>query len=268
VAEAAWQARVRERSEEAFSQAAHAGSLPRVRDDLFALAELIQQQPRLRKTLGDIGIPDEAKQGLMRSLLQKRVDEATLRLLDSLIVEDGVAWRLPTVLEDLAVQAVLAQADHEGSLAEVEDQLFRFARLLEAQPRLRGAFTDPVLPDEQKVALVDDLLGGRAEEATLVLLRGEVTQQGDPVERIQALADRAAARRDRVMVEARTAVELDDERKEKLAGALSRLVGKTVDLEVVVDPDVMGGVAARMGDEIIDGTVRRRLELALEQLST
>jgi F-type H+-transporting ATPase subunit delta len=172
------------------------------------------------------------------------------------------------VLDDLAVQAVFAHAEHEGSLGEVEDQLFRFARLLVAEPPLRGAFSNPVLPDEQKVALVDDLLGNRAEEATLILIRRAVTEPGDPLERIQALTDLAAARRDRVVVEARTAVELDDERKEKLARALSRLVGKGVDVEIVVDPDVMGGVMARMGDEIIDGTVRRRLELALEQLAT
>src|SRR5919197_2853065 len=102
VAEAAWQARVRERAEETFSQAAGGESLPRVRDDLFALAGLLRREPRLRKTLGDIGIPDEAKQGLMRALLQKRVDETTVRLVDSLIAEEGLAWRLPTVLEDLA----------------------------------------------------------------------------------------------------------------------------------------------------------------------
>src|SRR5439155_9121258 len=131
---------------------------------------------------------------------------------------------------------------------------------LEAEPDLRAAFGDPVLPDEQKVALVDDLLGDRTDEATLILVRRAVTEPRDPVGRIQALAEGAAARRDRVVVEARTAVELDDERKEKLAGALSRLAGKRVDLEVVVDPEVVGGVRARMGDEIIDGTVRRRLE--------
>jgi F-type H+-transporting ATPase subunit delta len=258
---------VRERAGLAFSEAASSGSLGRVRDELFALAALLQRQPRLRKTLGDITVPGEAKQGLVRALLQKRVDRITLRLVESLIGEDAVSWRLPLVLEDVAVQGVLAQADEEGSLDEVEDQLFRFARLLEAQPALRGALTNPVLPDRNKLDLIDDLLGGRAAEGTLILLRHVVVEPGDPVERIEALADRAAARRNRVVVEARTAVEVDDERREKLAEALSRLIGKQVDLEVVVDPEVVGGVVARVGNEIIDGSVKRRLELALEQLT-
>jgi F-type H+-transporting ATPase subunit delta len=70
-----------------------------------------------------------------------------------------------------------------------------------------------------------------------------------------------------VVVEARTAVELDRGRRDRLSRALSQVTGRDVDLEVIVDPTVVGGVMARVGDEIIDGTVRRRLELALEQLA-
>ena len=257
-----------ERAERTFRAAASAGSLSRVRDDLFQLTALLRGQPRLRKVLGEIGVPDEAKQGLMRALFERRVDPATLGLVEGLIGEDGVAWRLPAVLEDVAVRAVLAESEAQGSLEDLEDQLFRFARLLEAQPSLRAAFTNPVLPDENKLALLDDLLGRRAEEGTVILLRHVLLAPGDPVERIDALAAQAATRRHRVVVEARTAVEIDDERKARLAGALARVVGRPVDLEVVVDPDVVGGVMARVGHEIIDGTVRRKLVLALERLTT
>jgi len=165
------------------------------------------------------------------------------------------------------VEAVFAETDADGTLGDVEDELFRFDRLLESQPRLRSALGDPVLPDENKRALVDDLLKDRASDATVTLVHVAISRPGDPVNRIQALADRAAARRDRVLVEARTAVELDDERRDRLAEALSHAAGRQVDLEVVVDPSVVGGVVARIGDELIDGTVRRKLELALEEMT-
>jgi F-type H+-transporting ATPase subunit delta len=262
-----WRGRVGQLAQRAFSEAASAGSLSRVRRDLFQLAPLLQGEPRLRKTFADIGLPEEAKQGFLQALFRDRVDPQTLTLLDSLVADAAVTWRLPSVVEDLAVEATLAEAEQEGALGKVEDELFRFARTLEARPELRGAITNPVLPDANKVALLDELLDGRVAGQTMILLRHAVLKPGDPVRRIEALTDRAAARRNRVVVEARTAVELDPDRRERLAKALSKLTGRAVDLEVVVDPEIRGGVVARVGDEVIDGTVRRRLELALEQLA-
>jgi len=258
----------RERAEESFARAAGADALARVRDELFALVRLLRSQPALRRALSDIGVQADAREALLRDLLADRVDRHTVDLLVELAREDALAWRLPAILEDLAVQAVLAEADHDGSLPDVEDELFRFARLLVSEPRLRSALTDPVLPDQNKRALVDDLLGGRVSDATLTLVHHVIGRPGDPAEAIQDLAERAAARRDRVMVEARTAVALDDGRRERLAAALSRAVGRQVDLEVTVDPSIVGGVVARMGDEVIDGSVRRKLELALERLTS
>jgi F-type H+-transporting ATPase subunit delta len=250
-----------------FSDAASQDSLSRIRSDISQLAELLQREPRLRKTFADIAVSDEVKRALLRELFHDRVHAATLSLVESLVGEEGVAWRLPAVLEDLAVEATLAQAEHEGDLAEVEDELFRFARLLEATPELRAALTNPVLPDENKRALLEDLLAGRVTDETGVLVRHVVSKPGDPVARIQELADRAASLRNRVVALARTAVAIDDGRRDRLARALSRATGRDVDLEVVVEPEILGGVVARIGDEVIDGTVRRRLEMALEQLA-
>jgi len=257
----------RERAEEPLAGAARAGALGRVRDELFALVELLRSHASLRKAIADIGVPAEAREGLLRELLSERVDGHTLDLLVSLAREDALAWRLPAILEDLAVQAVLAQAQDDGSLPDVEDELFRFARVLESEPRLRSALTNPVLPDQRKLALVDDLLANRVTEATLLLVHHVLRQTTEPVEAVQGLAERAAARRDRVMVEARTAVPLDDVRRERLAQALARAVGREVDLELTVDPSIVGGVVARVGDEFIDGSVRRKLEMAMERLT-
>jgi F-type H+-transporting ATPase subunit delta len=259
----------RDRAEEAFSAASEAGggALSRVREELFALADLLRREARLRKALADIAIPPDAKRELLRDLLGARLDERTLSLLEDLAAEDSVSYRLRPVLEDLAVQAVLAEAESEDSLTRVAEELFRFSRRVESARALRSALTDPSLPEERKQALVADLLVGKAAEQTLVLARWAAAKPGDPVERLDELSQRAAARQRRVVVEARTAVPLDADRQGRLAEALTRATGRRVDVQVVVDPSVVGGVVARVGDEVIDGSIRRKLELALERLT-
>ncbi|MFL5796545.1 MAG: F0F1 ATP synthase subunit delta [Actinomycetota bacterium] len=259
----------RGRAEEVFSEAVEAGGgvLPRVRGELFALADLLRREPQLRKTLADIGVPPDAKRGLLRDLLGDRLDERTLSLLEDLVVEDSVSYRLRPALEDLAVQAVLAEAEAEGSLERVAEELFRLSRLVESEPALRSALTDPVLPDERKAGLMADLLEGKAATATVLLARWTVGKTGDPVARLRELSDRAAARDRRMVVEARTAVPLDEARQARLGEALTRATGRRVDVQVVVDPSVVGGVVARVGDEVIDGSIRRKLQLALERLT-
>ena|SRR5438128_9746544 len=259
----------RERAEGAFADAVRAGggSLSRVRQELFALSDLLRREPRLRKTLADIGVPAEAKEALVGGLLRPRLDARMLALLQDLVGEDSVNHRLRAVLQDLGVQALLAEADAQGTLGDVADRLFRFSRVVESQAALRSALTNPVLPEENKRALVRDLLAGRAPEQAVLLAEWAVVRVGDPVQHLAELADRAAERRHRVVAEARTAVPLDDDRVRRLSEALERVAGRPVDVEVVVDPSVVGGVVARVGDEVIDGTVRRKLDLALAQLT-
>jgi F-type H+-transporting ATPase subunit delta len=139
--------------------------------------------------------------------------------------------------------------------------------VVDGSPELRSALTNPYLPDDRKRAVVDDLLHDAGPE-TRLLAEWAITRPDDPGETLRSLADRAAARRQRLIVEARTAVALDDDRRDRLASALAAATGSEVDVEVVVDPTVVGGVVARVGDEVIDGSIRRKLELALERLTT
>ncbi|HEX2031068.1 MAG TPA: ATP synthase F1 subunit delta [Actinomycetota bacterium] len=166
-------------------------------------------------------------------------------------------------------QALFAVAEAEDALDAVEDELFRFARTVESQPDLRQALTDPGLPAERKRALLEDLLGDRANQHTTNLL-AFIVEQGR-ARQLTAIADElaqvAAERRQRVVAEVRTAIPLDGEARERLAEALSRATGKKVELKALIDPSVIGGVVARVGDQVIDGSVRRRLELARERLS-
>ena len=166
-------------------------------------------------------------------------------------------------------QALFVVAEAEGVLDAVEDELFRFARALERETRLRDALTDPALPPERKKAVLTDVLGERVNSHTVNLL-GFIVEQGRAKE-VPAIADELAAvaaeRRQAAVAEVRTAVPLDQEHRERLAEALQKATGKRIELKAVVDPAVIGGVVARVGDQVIDGSIRRRLELARERLS-
>jgi F-type H+-transporting ATPase subunit delta len=166
-------------------------------------------------------------------------------------------------------QAMFSVAEAEHALDEVEDELFRFSRALERETELRDALTDPVFPSDRKRAVLGDMLGERANPMTVNLL-GFVIEQGrarDLGAIVDELVALAAERREAAVAEVRTAVPLDAAHRDRLAQALGRATGRRIELKVVVDPSVVGGVVAKIGDQVIDGSVRRRLELARERLS-
>lgn len=257
---------LRSRARELFRRAAEEGAIERVTRELEQFGELLRTQPRLRAALGDITVPVEAKAAFLRGLLGEQLHPRTLEVL-VVAVEPGGARRLRTVVSDLAIESILSGAAANGSLETVERELGWFAALLSEQSDLRQAITDPVLPDERKDALVREIMGGRAAPETVALAQQVALRTGDPVEALTRLAERAAERRGRVLARARTAAALTEEQERRLAAALSEATGKAVDLEVQVDPTLVGGVIARVGDEIIDGTVRSRLRAALERLT-
>ena len=166
-------------------------------------------------------------------------------------------------------QALFSIAEAEDALETVEDELFRFARTLETENSLRESLTDPALPIERKKAVLQQILGEKASPHTVSIL-GFLVEQGKARELapiVDELVSLAAERRRAAVAEVRTAIPLDDDHKRKLADALEKATGKTVQLKVVVDPSVIGGVVARVGDQVIDGSIRKRLELAKERMS-
>jgi F-type H+-transporting ATPase subunit delta len=166
-------------------------------------------------------------------------------------------------------QAMFSVAEAEDALDEVEDELFRFARALEREHGFRDALTDPALPADRKRALLTEVLGERVNPVTVNLL-GFIVEQGrarDLGAIVDELVALAAERRQSAVAEVRTAIPLDGAHRDRLAEALERATGRKIELKVVVDPTVVGGVVARIGDQVIDGSVRRRLELARERLS-
>ncbi|MBV8160654.1 MAG: ATP synthase F1 subunit delta [Acidimicrobiia bacterium] len=165
-------------------------------------------------------------------------------------------------------QAIFAVANAEGSLERVENELFQFSQLFQGNEQLRQKLTDQSLPVEKRQAIVEDLLGEKASSLTVNLVSflvgtGRARELPEIVDR---LVQRAAAERQREVAEVRSAVMLDQEQRRRLGEALERATGKQVELKVIQDPSVIGGVVARVGDTVIDGTVRRRLDQLRESL--
>jgi F-type H+-transporting ATPase subunit delta len=158
--------------------------------------------------------------------------------------------------------ALLGVARAEGRLDEVEDELFRFGRSLEGSDSLRTTLTDEMIPPAKRQAVVEDLLGGKASATTTQLLSFVIGsgRASDLPAIISALVERAAATKSRTVAEVRSAVPLTDDQHSRLAAALANATGKQVELKVIVDPTVLGGLIAQVGDTVIDGSVRSRLD--------
>jgi F-type H+-transporting ATPase subunit delta len=158
--------------------------------------------------------------------------------------------------------AIFELARAEDQLERVETELGTIARALSTSPDLRSTLTDPQLPLERKQGIVDDLLGGRAAPLTLglvqlIISQGRVSELADIS---RSLLETAAASRERALAEVRTAVPLDEATIERLAHALGQATGKRVEVRVTVDPTVIGGVVARVGDTVIDGSISRKVD--------
>jgi F-type H+-transporting ATPase subunit delta len=158
--------------------------------------------------------------------------------------------------------ALFEVARAEGTLDEVEDELFRFARTMDSSDDLRNVLTDAALPTSRRQGVVEDLLGAKASPTTVALVSFVVAsgRARDLPAIIDRLVSRAAAERNRVVAEVRSAIPLSGEQIDRLTTALGNATGKQVQVKVVVDPTVLGGIVAQVGDTVIDGTVRHRLD--------
>jgi F-type H+-transporting ATPase subunit delta len=159
-------------------------------------------------------------------------------------------------------RALFEIARAEGTIDEVEDELFRFARSYESSDALRNALTDEMIPAGKRQAIVEDLLGGKAT-ATTTQLVSMVVGSGrgrDLPAIIDKLVERASSSKNLEVAEVRTAVALTDDQQARLKAALANATGKAVNLKVIIDPSVVGGIVATVGDSVIDGSVRTRVD--------
>jgi F-type H+-transporting ATPase subunit delta len=159
-------------------------------------------------------------------------------------------------------RAVFEVARAEGVLDRVGDELFAFSKLIEQDPKLRDALTDAALPIENRRAVVRDILDERTHPLTptLVDMILEAGRARDLDKIVSQVVNEVAEQREHVVAEVHTAIPLDDAKKERLERALSAATGRTVEAKIIVDPSIVGGAVARVGDLVFDGSIAGRLE--------
>jgi F-type H+-transporting ATPase subunit delta len=237
-------------------------------DDLFALALTLDGAHSLRRALTEPAVPVEANVRLLRSLLQGQIGESALTVVESALGQRWSSTRdFPDALEQASVSAHVAKADDEGHLDDLEDNLFRFSRIAEANAGLREALGDPSTPLEAKRRLVSDLVVEKVDPTTATLLGQAVAGRHRSLTNVLAVYQRVAAdRRDSMIATVWVAAPLSQAHRDRLADALSAQHSKRIHLNVVVDPTVLGGVRVAMGDEVLDSTVESRLKQAQRRL--
>jgi F-type H+-transporting ATPase subunit delta len=238
--------------------------------ELFSVVGLLDSEPPLRRALADSSSARDARAGLVAGLLGSRLSADTVELVSSVATSP---WSSPADLADaveqLAVLAVVTEADEAGRLDELEDELFRFARVLGTQPELRAALGNPFAPADAKRRLVDSLLAGKATPQTVELVTQAALQpRGRSLDwQLEEYARLAAEHRERLVAEVRVATELSGAQRGRLVTLLSRAYGHDVHLNLVLDTQVIGGMIVRIGGEQIDASVASRLAEARRGLT-
>lgn len=239
-------------------------------DDLFFVGRTLDSSAALRRALVDPSRDTDAKRQLGDRLFAGKVGDAARQVLGSLV---GQRWSAERDMSDavdlLGAEAVTAAAEQAGRLGQVEQELFQIERLVAGTPELRDALTNRQRGGQDKADLVGRLLDGKAAPETVQLARlaafnprGQRFDQA--IERYQGVA---AQRREQLVALVSVAQPLSPDLAERLEQALSRTYSKPVQLNVVIDPDVVGGLRVQVGDEVIDGSVARRLDDARRALA-
>jgi F-type H+-transporting ATPase subunit delta len=233
-----------------------------VADEILSVANLLTHQPRLRRALSDPSRTGEERAELLASLLDGKVAGDTQTLLRTLVAGYWTsAHELLTSIERLGIEALLASADSAGELTEVEDELFRFGQVVDGNSALAANLGTVTTPVEQRAALVQDLLGTKAKPVTIRLV--DVALRGfggrNFAGSLSRLVELSAERRDRQIAYVTVASVLSDDEENRLGARLAQLYGRPVAIKVSVDPGILGGVRVRVGSDLYDGTVLRRI---------
>ncbi|MFC7527672.1 F0F1 ATP synthase subunit delta [Actinoplanes sp. GCM10030250] len=239
--------------------------LATVADEILSVAGLLRAQPRLRRALTDPSRPGPDRAGLLKGLLSGKVSQASVNVLAALA--NGRFSKPADLLdatERLGVDTLLASAAKDDKLAEVEDELFRFSQIVSGDSVLAVTLSDPGASLERRVKLVQDLLKGKVHVATGRLVEVALVGFGGRgfETSLSRLVELTAAKRDREVAYVTVAKALTDTEEQSLAAKLAAIYGREVSLKVGVDPAVIGGVSVRVGSDLYDGTILRRLNAA------
>ncbi|HEX3899015.1 MAG TPA: F0F1 ATP synthase subunit delta [Mycobacteriales bacterium] len=246
------------------------GDLGGLSGDLFAVVTMLGSQPSLRRALSDPAATGTAKVSVVDGLLNSRLGDSALEMVRAAVRSRWSQSRdLVDALEEVAVDAALITAQTAGTLDAVEDELFRFDRILVAEPTLRDALTNRSVPTDAKRALLHKLLDGKVNAVTYTLIERVILEpRGRTIDgAIRDMSTLAAKRRQRLIAHVTSAVELTADEQRSLSAALSTTFGHELQLQMVVDASLIGGLTVRVGDELIDASVARQLDEARRKLT-
>ncbi|HZU78698.1 MAG TPA: ATP synthase F1 subunit delta [Acidimicrobiales bacterium] len=268
-------------------------------EDMNAVAHLVSRTNDLAVVITDFAVPAGARRAVLQDLLASRVDPLVVRIVLRAVTTER-ADELPTTLHDLYellrhhhdlgpeelraeeptlsrtgwrafasgyAAAVFEDVEQASELEDIEDELFRFTRIVESNGELRSALSDPSRSVEGRKALLDTLLAGKVRPATLalvaVLLQGHVR---DLVASLDWLVEQAARARGWRVARVRTARPIGADEQHDLSGAMEHLTNQPVELQITEDPALIGGAVIQIGDLLVDASARHRLEQLQEHL--
>ncbi|MDQ6838485.1 MAG: ATP synthase F1 subunit delta [Actinomycetota bacterium] len=266
-------------------------------DEMEGVSRLVADNPALRLVLADPGLAAHVRRSVVTDLFASQVSDACVRLLVFVIDADrateftqNLAWltrfvaaardgmhpvhdgplgrTAATERADGYASAVLEAVTADDGLGDVEDDLFRFSRVVLGSDELTEALTDIRTPLEARRGVVNDLLSSKVTGAStrLAVYAVLVSRPRDYISVLSALVERVAEESQRQVAEVRAATEMTDEQQRRLGAALTRILGHDVDVRVIVDRSVLGGFVASVGDSVVDGSVRHRLEQLRDRL--
>lgn len=273
------------------------GDVATLAADVAAVRDVLEGSDELSSVLSDPGVASHARRAVFSDLFEARISGHALRLVLFCVeagraseLDEDIAWLAtrtaaardglhasgPAVLGHRAAlervegyaAAVLESVADDAGLSEVEDELFRFERIVAGSTELSEALIGRDLAVDARAGLVRDLLGAKATPATTRLATYATTigRARDYLALLEALIARVAAETHRRVADVRAMVEMTDAQQQRLADGLSRMAGQRVEVRVIVDPTVLGGFVATIGDTVVDGSVRHRLDVLKERL--
>ncbi|TCO57366.1 F0F1 ATP synthase subunit delta [Actinocrispum wychmicini] len=239
-------------------------------DDLLAVVGLLSRESGLRRALSDSSAEPARRTDLVRRLLADKVAAGSVDLLESVV---SSRWSNPRELvdgiESLARTALLVGAERAGRLDTVEDELFRLGRIVAGDGELERMLSDAAAPVAGKLELLRSLVARKVDPTTEKLAEALVAYPRGrrAVEGLEELADLAARRRERSVAHVTSVVALTEPQQERLAATLQRIYSRPIALHIEVDPDLLGGLVIKVGDEIIDGSAAGRIDALRRRLA-
>jgi F-type H+-transporting ATPase subunit delta len=244
--------------------------LSTVASELYAVAALLVAQVRLRRVLGDAASDADGRAQFAGSLLQGQVGAQTIEIVKVAVAQRWSSpWDLAEALERAGDDSLFASAESQGLLDSVEDELFRFERILDGAGELAELLDEQDVDAERRVSLLDTVVAGKVHPITLQLLHHAVASERKTGINlaIDDLLDVAAARKAQSVARVASPIELSAEQQSRLAAVLTEMYGRPINVRTAVDPSIRGGLVVRVGDELIDGSITTRLLQARSALA-